>query len=200
MISYSDDQLIYRGLLNHISSDSPEILEALKRLSKSFDIHRYKEGDVLWDWGTMESKLCFVLSGVAIEYIKTNRYHHILRMYRSGKFMFPEDPFLYSAPSETYCKMQVPGKVACITVKQMNALVENGAIDSLLIASLLELSMTEYRQSTYELLQTSGVNRINAALEQFPDLLDVLPRDDVAAYLGISRASLFRSLKQREKK
>jgi hypothetical protein len=65
-----------------------------------------------------------------------------------------------------------------------------------LLTGLIELSMTEYRNTTYEMLQTSGTDRINAALEQFPDLLNIIPRKELADYLGISRASLFRSLKQ----
>jgi len=72
----------------------------------------------------------------------------------------------------------------------------NEQLGSRLLTSLIELSMTEYRNTTYEMLQTSGIHRITAALEQFPDVLDLIPRKDLADYLGISRASLFRSLKQ----
>jgi hypothetical protein len=48
------------------------------------------------------------------------------------------------------------------------------------------------------MLQTSGIHRIHATMEQFPEVLDLIPRKELADYLGISRASLFRSLKQIE--
>jgi CRP-like cAMP-binding protein len=55
--------------------------------------------------------------------------------------------------------------------------------------------MTEYRNTTYEMLQASGRARLQAAISQSPNLLNIIPRKELADYLGLSRASLFRALK-----
>jgi hypothetical protein len=64
-----------------------------------------------------------------------------------------------------------------------------------LLSILVNLSMTEYRNTTYEMLQSNGTSRLKAAISQSPNLLNIIPRKELADYLGLSRASLFRALK-----
>ena len=88
--------------------------------------------------------------------------------------------------------------MASISASALAEYLVNEELGWKLLPSLIVLSMTEYRNTTYEMLQTGGINRIHAAIEQFPDILYLIPRKQLADYLGISRASLFRSLKQIE--
>lgn len=198
MTLMSENESVFYALLSYLDIDTKEETNALKELSSKFIINRFDPGDILWSMDTSSGMLHFVVDGAFAEYLQTNGQKQILRLYRKGKFAFSEDLLLYSKSPESFATCVVKGKVASVPKRVLvNVLDEYGLATSLLEA-LLSIALLEYRNSTYELLQTTGVNRINAALEQFPDLLTMIPRSELADYLGISRASLFRSLKKRK--
>jgi CRP-like cAMP-binding protein len=184
------------GLLSHVSLHDDLDQDKLRSLSKLFNVQSYLREDKLWDLTSEKGELHFILSGAFSEKLVRGKDSYILRFYRKGKFAFSEDLLLYSTKSETECECLLDAKIASIPVSQLFSFLANDALSSRLIGVLIGMSLTEYRNTTYEMLQTNGTHRISAALEQFPDLLNIIPRKELADYLGISRASLFRSLKQ----
>lgn len=190
-----EQEAVFYGLLSHVRVESNEDTETLKKLCARFIIRSMKPGEILWALDTQEPELHFVLEGAFAEYLHKDRSQHILRLYRKGKFAYSEDLVLYTMLPDTHAQCLVSGRVATVHLNALEPLMENNGIGSQLMEALINHSMTEYRNATYELLQATGTNRIQAALEQFPDLLNLIPRTDLADYLGISRASLFRSLK-----
>lgn len=195
MVDRIDHDAVYNGLYAHLRIDSQEDRDELHEFSRRFTFKMYSVGDELWSLNSTEGELHVVLSGAFGEYLRVKNEDHLLRFYRQGKCAFSEDLLIYSKPSETYNKCLADGVVASIPRSQIKMISESRDFGTRLIAGLINLSMTEYRHTTYEMLQSSGQNRIKAALEQFPDLLHIIPRREMAEYLGISRASLFRSLK-----
>lgn len=193
-----DYETILEGLSLHVKLDFPEEHEALKSLARRFSIRTFKEGDTLWELDTASGQLFFILSGAFAEYLMDGRTPHLLRFYSKNRFAYSEDLILYSTRPATFAKCLVEARVASIPAGTLAEYLMNEELGGKLLTSLIELSMTEYRNTTYEMLQTNGIHRINAAIEQFPDVLDLIPRKELADYLGISRASLFRSLKQIE--
>lgn len=193
-----DYDIIYEGLSLHIQHVDAADHEALKSLARRFTIRTYKEGDDLWELGTSLGQLHFILTGAFAEYLQEGRTPHLLRFYSKNRFAYSEDLILYSSRPATFVKCLVEARVASIPANVLEEYLMNEKLGNQLLTSLIELSMTEYRNTTYEMLQTSGIHRIHAAMEQFPEVLDLIPRKELADYLGISRASLFRSLKQIE--
>lgn len=195
MISRQDQESIYYGILAHFIVEKESDKDDLESLSSEFSIRYCDTGQSLWSLGLDSGDLHFVLDGAFGEYLKDNGQNHLLRLYRKGKFSFSEDLLIYNSTSQTSCKALVPSKVASISRDRLLQLTSINDIGSRLISALINFSMTEYRNTTYEMLQNTGQNRLKAALEQFPDLLNIIPRRELADYLGISRASLFRTLK-----
>ena len=190
--------VVHEALCQHVQLDKAEDQEALRSLAQRFSIRTFKEDDSLWELSTRTGQLHFILSGVFAEYLVDGRVPHILRFYPKNRFAYSEDLILYSTNPATYATCLVEARVASISAGALAEYLVNEELGGKLLPSLMVLSMTEYRNTTYEMLQTGGIHRIHAAIEQFPDILSLIPRKQLADYLGISRASLFRSLKQIE--
>lgn len=198
-MSYDRDyDVVHEALSQHVQLDKAEDQEALRSLAQRFSIRTFKEDDSLWELSTRTGQLHFILSGVFAEYLVDGRVPHILRFYPKNRFAYSEDLILYSTNPATYATCLVEARVASISASALAEYLVNEELGGKLLPSLIVLSMTEYRNTTYEMLQTGGIHRIHAAIEQFPDILSLIPRKQLADYLGISRASLFRSLKQIE--
>ena len=198
-MSYDKDyDIVHEALSQHVELDKAEEHQALRSLAKRFSIRTFKEGDFLWELNSSSGQLHFILSGVFAEYLMDRRVPHILRFYPKNRFAYSEDLILYSTNPATYATCLLEARVASIPASALAEYLANEELGGKLLPSLIVLSMTEYRNTTYEMLQTNGIHRIHAAIEQFPDVLDLIPRKQLADYLGISRASLFRSLKQIE--
>lgn len=198
-MSYDKDyDVVHEALSQHVQLDKAEDQEALRSLAQRFSIRTFKEDDSLWELSTRTGQLHFILSGVFAEYLVDGRVPHILRFYPKNRFAYSEDLILYSTNPATYATCLVEARVASISASALAEYLVNEELGGKLLPSLMVLSMTEYRNTTYEMLQTGGIHRIHAAIEQFPDILSLIPRKQLADYLGISRASLFRSLKQIE--
>lgn len=191
-----DYATIYQALQEYMRPEEEIDFDNLRNLARSFVINSYNQGDNLWELISSNAQLHFILSGAFGEYLVQGKNPQLIRFYRKEKFAFSEDMILYSARPATYAKCLVGARVGSIPANILMGYVQRSREGGKLLTGLIELSMTEYRNTTYEMLQTSGTDRINAALEQFPDLLNMIPRKELADYLGISRASLFRSLKQ----
>jgi CRP-like cAMP-binding protein len=196
MLSQKEVERLYYGLRSHINLQGDEEGQALRALSNEFILRNVNIGESLWDLDSEIGDLHFILEGTFAEYLKRGTHSFILRFYRPGKFAFSEDSLLYSNRSDTYSKALSNAKVAYLPSIHFQNALRQGGLGVKLMEVLINLSMTEYRNTTYEMLQSSGTNRIHAALQQFPDLLHLIPRRELADYLGISRASLFRSLKE----
>ena len=158
----------------------------LKRLAADFDCFTLQRGDRLWSYESHRDRLFFVVKGSLGEYLLESRQASLIRLYKSYQFAFSEDSLIYGNTSNTEC-VSLKEVIMSGTMQQQ--------VGAKLLGILINLSMTEYRNTTYEMLQVSGRKRIQAALSQSPNLLNIIPRDELADYLGISRASLFRALK-----
>jgi len=191
-----DYATIFQALQEYVRPEEELDYENLGKLARSFVIKTVNQDENLWELSSSNAQLHFILSGAFGEYLVQGKNPQLIRFYRKEKFAFSEDMILYSARPATYAKCLVEARVASIPANVLMSYVQRSQEGVKLLTGLIELSMTEYRNTTYEMLQTSGTDRINAALEQFPDLLNIIPRKELADYLGISRASLFRSLKQ----
>lgn len=196
MLSQKEVERLHYGLLSHMKLQGEVEVQAFSDLSDKFILRNVPDGHALWDLSSNSGDLHFILEGTFAEYLQRGSHSFILRFQRPGKFAFSEDLLLYSKHSDTFCKALSHAKVASLPSIHFQDALRQGGLGAKLMEALINLSMTEYRNTTYQMLQTSGTNRIQAALEQFPDLLHLIPRRELADYLGISRASLFRSLKE----
>lgn len=189
-------ELIFKELLLLLGSHNKDVLLALRLLCEQFVVEPLEVEDELWGYNQNRSTVTFLIEGVVAEYIRDGRKSNLLKIHKNRSFAFSEDVVLYKTPSKTLAKCIVPGKIAHISYHAMQDVFDRFNLTEVFISQLVEISMTQYRQSTYELLQSNGIRRILAVIEEQPDVLELVPRSELADYLGISRASLFRYLKQ----
>lgn len=195
MVTTNKSEPILKGLMSIFPIGHDYERKELMALANEFEIRSVERGFQLWAEGLDQSKLYFIVSGSCGEYLRHPRGESLIRFYQDGKFAFSEDILLYSAPSESRCVALTKSVIASVPKVK---LLDNALFDSVaakLLGVLINLSMTEYRNTTYEMLQSSGKARLQAVIYQSPNLLNIIPRKELSDYLGVSRASLFRALK-----
>lgn len=195
MVSSNKSETIFKGLLSIYPIVHDFEREELYTLSKEFAFDQLSRGDYLWSEGLDQDNLYFIVSGSCGEYLRHGDDESLIRFYHEGKFAFSEDLLIYSVPSETRCIALTEAIVASIPKQVLMDDTLHQIVGAKLLSILINLSMTEYRNTTYEMLQANGKTRLQAAISQSPNLLNIIPRKELADYLGLSRASLFRALK-----
>ncbi len=195
MVRVNKSEQILKGLLSIYPISHDFERKELFTLSNEFEIKNFSRGEHLWSQGLDRDNLYFMISGSCGEYLQHDSQESLIRFYHEGKFAFSEDILIYEVPSETRCVALTDAVIASCP-KQV---LLDDTLDKVVVAKLLSIlinfSMTEYRNTTYEMLQASGKSRLQAAISQSPNLLNIIPRKELADYLGLSRASLFRALK-----
>jgi CRP-like cAMP-binding protein len=195
MVTSNKSELILKGLLSIYPISHDFERKELHTLSKEFVIQKVERGFQLWAEGLDKDNLYFIVSGACGEYLRHNNEESLIRFYQQDKFAFSEDILIYSVPSETRCITLIESVIASVPKKILLDQTLHKVVGTKLLSILVNLSMTEYRNTTYEMLQSNGTSRLKAAISQSPNLLNIIPRKELADYLGLSRASLFRALK-----
>ena len=195
MVSTNKSELILKGLLSIYPIGHDFERKELYTLSNEFTFQKVERGFQLWAEGLDQDHLYFIVSGACGEYLRHDGEESLIRFYQQDKFAFSEDILIYSVPSETRCITLTESVIASIPKKILLDETLHKIVGAKLLSILINLSMTEYRNTTYEMLQSSGTSRLKAAISQSPNLLNIIPRKELADYLGLSRASLFRALK-----
>ena len=194
MVRINKSEYILKGLLSLYPISQDFEREELYTLSNEFEIQNFCRGEHLWSQGLDRDNLYFVISGSCGEYLLHDKNESLIRLYQDEKFAFSEDLLIYGVPSETRCVALTESSIASISKKILLDDTFHKSVGAKLLSILLNFSMTEYRNTTYEMLQSSGKTRLRAAISQSPNLLNIIPRKELADYLGLSRASLFRAL------
>lgn len=199
MTAPSINEAVFQALLDQIDKLNEIELVAYRKLSSQFKTQYILKGDYLWTLDDKQDRVFFIHDGIFAEYLQKQKGSHVVRFYQAQSFAFSEDTVLYDASPETFTKCIASGMVASVPYEVLSSIASEYHLGFHFLESLVQITMKEYRQSTYEMLQTIGTHRLHAAQEKFPEILDRLPRTELAEYLGISRASLFRSLKETSK-
>jgi CRP-like cAMP-binding protein len=195
MDSSNKSELILKGLQSIYPIGHDFERKGLYTLSTAFTYQKVERGYQLWAEGLDQANLYFIVSGACGEYLRHDGEESLIRFYQKDKFAFSEDILIYSVPSETRCTTLTDSVIASIPKQILLDETLHKIVGAKLLSILINLSMTEYRNTTYEMLQSNGTSRLKAAIGQSPNLLNIIPRKELADYLGLSRASLFRAFK-----
>ena len=165
MVSTNKSELILKGLLSIYPISHDFERQELLTLSNEFHWRHIHRGDLLWAEGLDKDHLYFIVSGSCAEYLQHDSQESLIRFYHEGKFAFSEDILIYGVPSETRCVALTDAVIASCP-KQV---LLDDTLDKVVGANCLystSFSMTEYRNTTYEMLQPSGRARLQAAISQ----------------------------------
>jgi len=180
-----------------------KLTDAEKQLVRSRRLRvQFRRGDTLCKQGTFAKVVLFMVSGLAKQYVENNLHRSFnLRLVRDGDFLglssvFHSSEFNYTAMALTDCQAIV---------------IEKEAIASL-VASNGEFGLSMMRRygqknaNLYSLLNTAVFKQMNGKLAQtllylegfrkdFPNVFQILSRQDIADFMGVSVESAIKLLK-----
>ena len=166
----------------------------------------FRKGDHLSKQGAFASYALFVIRGLAIQYIEGESAKNFnLRIIQPGEFIglsavFSKNTFNYSSVALTECQVYLVEKEAIVKIIKQNGIFafslikryceQNGNLfDSL--RNILHKQM--HGRLAESILYLDGLKR------EYPDIIQLLSRKDVADFAGISTESAVKLLKNFEK-
>ncbi len=181
-------------------SDSEKQLLQTSRLKVQF-----RKGDTLCKQGTFAKVVLFMISGLAKQYVENNLHRSFnLRLVRDGDFLglssiFHTSEFNYTAMALIECQAIVIEREAIVSLAARNGEFGLG----------LMRRYAEKNTNLYNLLNTTVFNQMNGKLAQtllylegfrkdFPNVFQILSRQDIADFMGVSVESAIKLLKSFE--
>jgi|1048.fasta_scaffold09675_5 CRP-like cAMP-binding protein len=190
-------QKIHKELLSLLNSNRSKHLLAAVELAESFQpLHPLKRGEKLWREGDECPFLFYLEAGALVEVDAKVDGTSILRLVVPGQLFWCEDVFFYHQAAQTALRALAPSPVWHLSKGDFERIHANHDLGFDLINALSLKTLGNYRARTAQLVQLSPVKRLAHALNQYPALLSLLSREELANFLALSRSSLHRVLKQ----
>lgn len=177
-------------------SSIPDIeisLDDLNIIAPIIKIEKYAKGDFFIRPGESSQKVALALSGlVKTYYILEDGKEHITQFGAEGSFIGVYTDMLKKIPSTGHIEMLEPCTFIVMDYQELLASTKN----SLQWAHLLRIiAQSRYidRSETHRYLTTQNANdRYEFFLENYPDLANRIPQNQIALYLNITPATLSR--------
>jgi|GEM_PF-237211 len=190
-------QKIQKELLSSLIGNSEKNDAASIELAGSFQpMPQLGRGDFLWRAGSHSPFLFFLESGALVETYSKGVNTSMIRLVSPGTLFWCEDVVFYNQGALTQAKSLTNSSVWYLSQEEFYRIhkVFGSGFDFLNAFSLVTLG--NYRSRTAQLIQLNPEKRLAHALGQYPALLSLLTRDELARFLALSRSTLHRVLKQ----
>jgi CRP-like cAMP-binding protein len=190
-------QKIHRDLLNLLNSNSSRHLLAARDLAESFQpMAPLNRGDKLWREGDDSPFLFYLEAGALVEVDTKGDGTSVLRLVVPGQLFWCEDVFFYQQAAQTAMRCLSQSPIWHLTKGDFERIHAAHDLGFDLVNALSLKTLGNYRSRTAQLVQLSPAKRLAHALNQYPALLSLLTREELANFLSLSRSSLHRVLKQ----
>ncbi len=190
-------QKIQKELNNSLIGNSEKNVAASVELAGSFQpMPQLGRGDFLWRAESRSPFLFFLEYGALVETYGKGVNTSMIRLVSPGTLFWCEDVVFYNQGARTETKSLTNSSVWYLSQEEFYRIhSEYGSgFDFLNAFSLITLG--NYRSRTAQLIQMNPEKRLAHALGQYPALLSLLTRDELANFLALSRSTLHRVLKQ----
>lgn len=189
-------QIIYRELLNLLNSTHSNHLLAARELAEAFVPEpAHDRGDYVWKEGDFSPHLYFNAGGALVETDAKGMGTSIIRLVVPNSLFWCEDDFFYQQPSQTAIRCLSVAHVWVLRKSDLDRIHSRCQLGYDLINALSLKTLGNYRSRTAQLVQLSPEKRLAFALNQYPALLSLLTREELANFLSLSRSSLHRVLR-----
>jgi len=190
-------QKIHRELLNLLISNATKHLLAARDLAEAFEpLPTLRRGDFLWKEGDDCPFLFFNTEGSLAEMDAKDSGKAVIRLVVPNSLFWCEDVFFYQQRAQTTMRSLALAPVWYLKKDAFEQINSDHNLGFDLINALSLKTLGNYRSRTAQLVQLAPEKRLAYALEQYPALLSLLTREELANFLTLSRSSLHRVLRQ----
>jgi len=187
-----------RLLAQTIRQFGPVSAEDVHTYTAAFTPFHAPAGSVLTVPGTVEQYLYFVLEGVQKSVLLHNDTEHVIALTYPNTFTGIPESYLTQTPSQVSLEVITESAFLRISFLQDIQFLET----NLRLAKLMHLALAGVfkgaMQRYYELASLTIQERFERFMERSPQLFQLVPQKDIAAYLRIHPTNLSKLLRQWE--
>jgi len=167
----------------------------LERLVEAYDgPHLLNPGDFLWDMGDTRNDYYFILEGLVSEYwINDFGESFIYAFIGSQEFCVNEFQMLFGAPSKSRLQVIQPTWVMVLR-QEKESEFRNGNTPWEQLSYEVGKRILEKRRERIRWLSGAKEEHLRQVITNYPGLLNHATKEQIARYLGVSRATAYRLL------
>lgn len=148
---------------------------------------------ILTDYGQVERKAYFLLKGIAkISMIRQDGEERVLEFFFPGQFFSAYSSFLNQKPSDVQVKVLTEAHVQVLTHESMQAAYAHSLLANKLGRLAAEFYYIRKTQREKDFLTKTASERYLDLLHGRPELVQQIPIQMIAKYLGVTAESLSR--------
>jgi CRP-like cAMP-binding protein len=190
-------QKIQKELLNPFVGSREKYAAASSELAYAFQpLPPMGRGDFLWRDGSQSPFLFFLEHGALVETDSKGVHTSMIRLVSPGTLFWCEDVVFYNQGACTQVKSLTNSTVWSLSQEEFYRIQSEFGSGFDFLNALSLVTLRNYRSRTAQLIQMNPEKRLAHALGQYPALLSLLTRDELANFLAVSRSTLHRVLKQ----
>jgi CRP-like cAMP-binding protein len=183
-------------ILQYINSNFKPVFESIADLPFTVTKREFEKGEIITSYGQIEQKAYFLINGSVEVTILHEREEKILDFIFPNSFFCSYTSFLLQQPSD----VQIAALTSC-EVEVINYSELQNAYNTSLLANQLGRVVTEnlYIKNTNrekDLLTKSTEERYMELLSKRADIIQMIPVNKIAKYLGVHPDSLSRIRKK----
>ncbi len=175
--------------------------DLLQKCVDASHIERLKASQVLFEEGSVPTKLCFVWDGVLRGFSTSDSGKDITDCisFRRGESTMPEARF--DQPASVTIEAVVKSEVVCIPIQTVQSLLENYPELYVIYGQYLLQSANFHRELKTAVYKYAAQERYEWFLQAYPGLIDRIPHKYIASLLNMTTVTLSnarRELKRQE--
>lgn len=148
---------------------------------------------ILTDYGHVERKAYFLLKGIAkISMIRQDGEERVLEFFFPGQFFSAYSSFLTQKPSDVQVKVLTEASMQVLTHEDMQKAYSHSLLANKLGRMAAEFYYIRKTQREKDFLTKSASERYLDLLHGRPELVQQIPIQMIAKYLGVTAESLSR--------
>lgn len=170
-------------------------IEGAIALSSQFELlGSYPRRHVLWAPGESHQNLYFNTTGTLAEYREINGKNICHQIIPPMSLFWSVPSFILQENTDSTLSFLDGSQVYILRGDSIRNITQRFQLDFILANSLSTKNILKYEERINDLCRLDPGERLNKTLAKNPNILFQLTRVDLAAYLNISRSTLFRTL------
>jgi CRP-like cAMP-binding protein len=179
----------------HLSADWHEIEDWAKDLEARYEgPFEYRPGEVFWDMDDTRSDHYFVLDGLVAEvWRSSNDESFIYAFVGGGEYCTNEFQYLFGEPSKSRFEVIQPTRVLILRQEE-EVQFRTASSPWEQLSFKVGRSILKKRRERLRLLSGDRETHLRRTFDKYPGALTWVTKEQLASYLGVSRATVYRIL------
>lgn len=190
--NHNDKFIIFKKYFDQIYKVDEDLLNNYFNLWSEIE---YPAKTIITGVGEIQRDMYFVLDGVQKSYQISQDKIHVLEFTYFPSLSGIPDSFIMQTPSKYYLETITKSKLLKISYDSHNSFLENNRQIETLFRRITEFILFNIIDRYYDLNAYDMKARFTTQLQKRPELLNLVPRKDLASYLRIDSTNLSKLIK-----